>query len=112
MKRFYERQQTYFTVLKQEMEETRKIRHDMRHHFTMIAGFIQNGQYDKISDYVSQYTETSVYGESKEYCPIDVIDVLAHHYDALAQQNRIHLDIRCDLSASAGDAAKSLFTAH
>lgn len=103
MERLYQRQQTYYTVLKQEMEESKKMRHNIRHHFTMIDGFIQNGQYDKLSGYVSAYKAAPLQGEAKEYCPIDVLNVLSHHYDALAAQNRIHLDIRCDFSAAGGD---------
>lgn len=103
MERLYQRQQSYYTVLKQEMEDSKKMRHDIRHHFTMIHSFIQNGQYDKLSGYVSEYQAASLQGEAKEYCPIDVINVLSHHYDAFAAQNRIHLDIRYDLSAAGDD---------
>lgn len=103
MERLYQQQQRYYTVIKQEMEENKKMRHDIRHHFTMIDSLIQNGQYDKLSLYVSEFKTASPQGKAKEYCPIDVINVLSHHYDAFASQNRIHLDIRCDLSAAEHD---------
>jgi hypothetical protein len=103
MERLYQSQQTYFTVLRQEMEESKKMRHDMRHHFTVIDGFLQSGQYDKLSAYISEYRIASKTDEAAEYCPIDVINVLSYHYGALAAKNNIHLDIRCDLRAGEGE---------
>ena len=103
MERLYQSQQTYFTVLKQEMQESKKIRHDMRHHFMMINGFIQNSQYDKLSDYISEYQSVSKNIEMSEYCPIDVINILSHHYGVLAKKNNINFDIRSDLSGIEGE---------
>ncbi|MCL2461405.1 MAG: GHKL domain-containing protein [Defluviitaleaceae bacterium] len=105
MERIYQSAQSYFTVLRQEMDETEKVRHDMRHHFTMIGGFVKNRQYEKLSEYLAVHGETfRASGERKEYCPIDVINILSGHYEAIAEQNRIYLDIRCDFSAAAGEA--------
>lgn len=105
MQHLYRRQQTYYGVLKREMEESKKMRHDMRHHFTMINALMQSGQYEKLSSYVSQYKSAVYWRELPEYCPIDVINVLSHHYAAFSQDNEIHMDIRCDLDV-AGDKAE------
>lgn len=104
MAHLYRRQQTYYTVLKREMEESKKMRHDMRHHFTVMDGFVQSRQYEKLSDYAAQYKSAGPCGELPDYCPIDVINVLSHHYAALAGENGIHLDIRCSTEA-AGEKA-------
>lgn len=104
MERLYKRQQTYYTVLKREMEETKKMRHDMRHHFTVIAGFVQSHQYEKLSSYVSQYKSADQCGGFPDYCPIDVINVLSSHYTSFAEEHGIHLDIRCNLEAAGNKA--------
>jgi len=104
MERLYQSQQSYFTVFREEMQETQKLRHDMRHHFTMIAGFVRSRQYEKLSEYLAAYGGAfQDGGERKEYCPIDVINVLSGHYDVIAGQSDIYLDIRCDLSAGEGE---------
>jgi len=104
MERLYQSQQGYFTVLRREIAETEKIRHDMRHHFTMIGGFVRNRQYEKLSEYLAEYGGAfRDGGERREYCPIDVINVLSGHYDVIAGQNDIYLDIRCDFSAGEGE---------
>jgi len=104
MERLYQSQQSYFTVLRREIEETKKIRHDTRHHFTMIDSLVRNKQYDKLSAYVTSYGITARDTDrTDEYGPIDVINVLSAHYSVLAAQHRIDLQIRFDLSAGAGE---------
>lgn len=100
MERLYQQQQTYYKTLKQGVEESKKIRHDIRHHFTSINGFVQNRQYEKLSSYLSEFIMISTPKTIKEFCPIDVINILSQHYDKLAIQNQIRLDIRCDLNAA------------
>ncbi len=103
MEKLYQRQQTYYNVLKQEVEESKRIRHDMRHHFNMIDGYVQNRQYDQLSSYVSEFKTSSIQKNSNEYCPIDVINILSHHYDTLCRENNIHLDIRYSLQTAKTD---------
>lgn len=97
MERLYHIQQTYFSTLKLEMEETKRAQHDLRHHFNMIDALVQQKQYDQLSAYVAEYSSASAHGQVPQYCPIDVINVLSHHYHLLALQHQIHLDIRYDL---------------
>ena len=127
IEKLYQAQQGYFTALRQEMEETKKMRHDMRHHFTVIDGYVKNRQYDKLSEYTAVYgAETALsakatfgattFGVStagnegndrqNEYCPIDVINVLSNHYSAIAGQNNILFDVRCDLNAAGSDQSR------
>jgi hypothetical protein len=100
MERLYVTQQAYFEAMKQDMEDTKKLRHDIRHHFTVIDGYVRSRQYEALSAYVSEY-QTSftafVEHEPFNYCPINVINVLAFHYDMLSAQNNIHFDLRHDI---------------
>lgn len=100
LEKLIQKQQSYYTVLKKEMTESRKMCHDMRHHFTYIDKLVQNRQYEKLSRYVSGFQTPYESGEAKEYCPIGVINVLSHHYNAIALQNKIHLDIRYNLCSA------------
>lgn len=106
MERLYQQQQTYYKTLKQGIAESKKIRHDIRHHFTSINGFVQNRQYEKLSSYLAECKAFTVQKTIKEFCPVDVINILSQHYDELASQNQIRLDIRCDLKAAGKDQSK------
>ena len=98
MEQLYETQKTYFTLLKEEMEEIRKIRHDIHHHYTMIDGFIKNQQYDNLSNYISTWQPCFTNEQIKEYCNLDVINILSYHFDYIAQKNKIDLKIRCNVT--------------
>lgn len=104
MEQLYKRQQTYYTMLKREIEESKRARHDLRHHFTVIDGFVQSRQYDKLTDYITQYQTVGFHGEAQEYCPIAVINVLSHHYATLAKEHQIAFDIRCSLEVAGNNA--------
>lgn len=101
MERLYKSQLSHFHTLKQEIAQTKTLRHDMRHHLTVIDSYVKNQQYEKLGKYVQEYHDSASMGEIPDYCPIDVINVLTHHYAIIAQQNHIHLELRCDLAAAA-----------
>jgi hypothetical protein len=100
MERLYKSQNTHFQTLKQEMAQTKTMRHDMRHHLMIMDEYLRLQQYDKLDEFMREYRATVKDGELPDYCPIDVINILTYHYDTLAKQNGIVLDIRCDLKAA------------
>lgn len=102
MERLYQSQLSYFDSLKQEMKETKKMRHDMRHHFTIIDNFIINNQYAQLSEYVSGLNNSFKEYETMDFCPINVINVLSYHFYTIAEQNRIHFELRHDIRGAEG----------
>jgi xanthosine utilization system XapX-like protein len=100
MERLYQSQLSFLQTLRHEMDEAKTLRHDMRHHFAILGEYQQNRQYDKLAEYLKEYSDASAGGELPDYCPIDVINVLTHHYDAMARRGGIRLEIRCELSVA------------
>lgn len=101
MERLYQSQLSHLEVLRQEMTQVKTMRHDLRHHLTLIDQYVSSHQYDRLEEYIKEYRAASTEGELPEYCPIDVINTLTCHYQTVARQNHILLDIRCDLNAAA-----------
>ncbi len=99
MERLYQNQRSHLETLKQEMEKTKSMRHDMRHHLTMMEGYLKRRQFEKLSSYLTGYRLDAEYGELPNYCPIDVINVLTHHYHTIAKQNGVKLAVRCEIRA-------------
>jgi hypothetical protein len=97
MERIVEMQHGYFAVLRQEMDETRTVRHDLRHHFMIIEGFLNSKQYDELSVYVTDCNGAVNSDEPKQYSDNNIINILAHHYSVLCEQNRIFFDVRQEL---------------
>lgn len=76
------------------MENTHRMQHDLRHHFTAIDGMLKNCEYEELGRYVAGFGVALPAGEPDEYCAIGVLNVLACHYDMLCKQNHIHFDLR------------------
>lgn len=108
MERLYRSQLTHFQALRGEMEQVKTMRHDMRHHLTLMDEYVSSGQFAKLTEYIKDYRIASTGGELAEYCPIHVINTLTHHYYTLARQNHISLDIRCDLKGLADPGRTSM----
>ncbi|QIB68987.1 GHKL domain-containing protein [Aminipila butyrica] len=100
MERLYQSQLAHFETLKQEMAQIKTMRHDLRHHLTLLDEYVSSHQYDRLEAYIKEYHTSSTSEELPEYCPIDVINTLTYHYRTVAQQNHIHLDVRCNLNAT------------
>ncbi|MDR0490109.1 MAG: GHKL domain-containing protein [Oscillospiraceae bacterium] len=98
MERLADMQKGYFAVLRQEMEETKAARHDVHHHFTVMKGFLQNKQFDKLADYIAEYRIPEYTSEPEAYSDNNVINILIHHYNMLCEQNHISLNVRCALT--------------
>lgn len=101
MERLYQSQLSHLETLKQEMTQAKTMRHDVRHHLTLIEEYVSSRQYDRLEEYIRESRAASADGELPEYCPIDVINTLTYHYQTAARQNDIQLDVRCNLKAAA-----------
>lgn len=100
MERLYQSQLSHLQTLKAEMEHAKTLRHDFRHHLTIMDEYVKNGKYEKLAEYMKEYRLTTANGELPEYCPINVINILTHHYHETARQSNINLEIRCDLKVA------------
>lgn len=89
MERLYQSQRSHFQTIKQEMEYTKTMRHDLRHHLTILDEYVQSRQFDKLREYMRQYRGTSTDQELPDYCPIDVINIITHHYHGGAKHNHM-----------------------
>ena len=49
-----------YVHITEQIEETRKLRHDMRQHFRVINDFANNRQFDKIAEYLEEYSSETM----------------------------------------------------
>lgn len=96
MERLSEMQRGYFSVLRRQVNETKVIRHDMRHHFMVIGGLLEDREYDRLAAYVSEYRGATSGNEAELYSDNNVINILLYHYNALAGQQGVLFDARCE----------------
>ena len=81
--------------LSQHVQETREIRHDFRHQITVISGLLNQGNYEELKEYLSQY-ESSISLQTKIYCRQPAVNAILSHYDLLCAQDKIKTKFAVD----------------
>ena len=79
------------------LEQTRIIRHDLSHHFRMIAEYCRSRQYEKIEEYLKELNFKNVVEEIKVYCRNDTANIILSYYAWLSETEGIHYICEADL---------------
>ncbi len=87
--------QLQYEKIVNDMENTRRMRHDMRHHYNSLNDMLSRGKYDEMKDYLSQLIDTTVKRDDKMYCKNLTVNGLLQYYVGMARDR----DISCDVSA-------------
>lgn len=108
MERLVDMQKTNYEILMEKVEETKAVRHDMRHHFMMISGFVQKREYEKLETYIVGYEASFAQNGTVGYTSNVVADVLLKHYERAAIQHNIDYSARVSLGRDVGVADTDL----
>lgn len=92
-------QQLQYEKIVREMESTKRMRHDLRHHYNILTDMLSKRQFDEMEQYLSSLIDTTVNRENEVYCKNLIINGLLQYYIALAREN----DICCSVHAECGD---------
>lgn len=76
-------------IMQEAEEETKRLRHDLRHHMINIAEFARNGENEKLLKYLGEYSSEVEKTGSKHLCANPVIDNVLMAYDRRARQHGI-----------------------
>ena len=98
MERLAEIQQTNFELLRERIEETKTARHDLRHHFVMIEGFLQARDFENLEAYVQKFQDSIRPVQPISYSKNPIINVLIHHYAMLAEKENIRLTLKLEIT--------------
>lgn len=87
-------QKIYFDKLIASEEATKKIRHDLKHHVTVLEQFLSTGEYKKAQDYLDvMYGKLSFY--KPEYsCHHIILDSILSVYQKQFEDHGIHVSIK------------------
>ncbi|MCI8669985.1 MAG: GHKL domain-containing protein [Lachnospiraceae bacterium] len=86
-----------YSSLKERIEETRKARHDIKHHIAVINGYLQAGKIDKLKDYLANYCNSLPDDGSIVFCRNYIVNLLLLHFAQQAKENRITFTVYVDI---------------
>ena len=89
-----------YVHITEQIEETRKFRHDMRQHFRVINDFANNRQFDKIAEYLEEYSSETNDTVPLFFCENLTLNALLHFYVSSSAKNSI--DFKTSVSVPNG----------
>ena len=98
-RRTMEIQQLQYEKIIDEMENTRRMHHDLHHHYNTLNDMLDRGKTDEMKAYLSDIINTTVYRDSEVYCKNITVGGLLQYYVGLARDE----GIRCKVRAECGE---------
>lgn len=91
-----ELQMEQYKNINDQMVNTRKLRHNFRHHLNVISELANEGNIDMLNDYIRDYNDTIPAG-IKYYTNLMPLNAILSHYENKCIENNIRLDISVKL---------------
>ena len=88
--------------LQKRIDETRRMRHDIRHHAYLLREYLESGKLQELRDYVEQYCASLPNLQPILYCQNYEVNSLLSYFASRAQQNSITMDVRVLLPEKIG----------
>lgn len=86
-------QSAQYRILQKNIEETRRARHDLKQHLTVIQSCINGKKWDELERYIKDYTQNIPADVVHNYCKNYAVNVLLRHYAEKALKAHINMDI-------------------
>lgn len=92
---YLEVQVQQFEELQNHVQETRRLRHDFRHHLTAISEMLEHGHYGEALEFLREY-RSDIPDMPKQYCGSTAVNAVLHHYASAYRSEKIQaeFDIR------------------
>lgn len=83
--------------LKERMNETKRARHDLRQHMTVLHTLSENKEYDKLNKYLQDYLKAGSIEHPLYYCEHFSLNALLVYYAQIAENKQIRFDVHVRL---------------
>lgn len=96
-------QQMQYDKIINEMEQARRVRHDMRHYLNRFSDMVNQNRIEEVKIYLQEVINVTASRENEIYCSNVTVNGLLQYYVGLAQSEQI----RCTVQAKCGDLTVS-----
>lgn len=87
-----------YQALRERMEETKRMRHDLRHHIHMVSYYLEEKEYDKLQEYVNSYRDSIPDGEKIRFCEHRAINNIIFYFASQAKTHQIDFDVNLSIA--------------
>lgn len=78
-------------------ERARIYRHDLRHHLSLLSGFADVGDVEKIKDYLAQIKSSMDDVTPSRFCENETVNIIISSFDSKAKKNNVTLTANAQL---------------
>ncbi len=86
-------QDEQYQHIQTNIENSRRMRYDLRHHMVTLQGFLQHGRVQQAEKYLEQYLYSAQQFEMLELCRNPVVNMVVGYYQTVAVQKDILFDV-------------------
>lgn len=87
----------YYSLLSEQVETAKRMRHDLHHHFRLLSGYLENQDYDNALEYLKEYADAADREEAVSYCANPAVNLILNHYADLAARCDIEINVEARL---------------
>lgn len=86
-----------YQILEERIEDARRARHDMRHHFIMMSDYLEAGDYEKLREYMSEYRKSVSDEGPIVFCPHRTINGILIYFARLSNEQEIDFEAQVSI---------------
>jgi len=94
----HELEQIEYQALQERMEETRRMRHDLKHHIHMVNYYLEEKEYHKLQEYINTYRDSIPDGDKVRFCDHRVINNIIFYFASQAKMHGIDFDAKLSIT--------------
>ena len=88
-KHFQDLEKKEYQILLERIEETKRMRHDLRHHIHTVSYYLEEKEYDKLQKYINTYRDNIPDGEQIRFCDHQLINNIIFYFASQAKSQQI-----------------------
>ena len=90
-------QKEQFYSLSEKIEETKRVRHDLKHHFAAMQVFLLQKEYDKLSEYIQKEIEFVPNEEKVIFCENITVNAILSYYYKKAKNINSRMEVKASI---------------
>ena len=95
---YFDLEHVGYQALKERIEETRRMRHDLRHHIHIVSYYLAEKEYDKLEEYVNAYSSSIPDLERIRFCDNRIINNILLYFASQAKEYEIDFQVQTVIS--------------
>lgn len=95
---FHDIEQLEYRALHERIEETRRVRHDLRHHIVTMSDYLKNQEYNQLRDYLNRFEKSVPETPVFLFCQNRDVNRLLFFFATQAREHNIDFQVKTVIS--------------